>query len=161
MHANALDTFHNFDAGILGYLINQVPYFFYKPVAPIAKRFFNVSGLTELPRVDILYSHQDQSPDLFQFSSDNGAEGIVYAENGAGGISKDARAVAETVHNATGKPIIASRKVATGFATTRGFVIGSGFLNPTRARIFAQLGLAEGMDNEGIVALFETLYPNN
>lgn len=160
MHSNALDTFHNFDAGVLGFFINQVPYFFYNPVAPTGKRFFNVSSLSELPRVDILYSHQDQSPDLFHFSSDSGAAGIVYAGNGAGGISRDAREAAEIVHNSTGKSIVASRKVATGFATTRGFVIGSGFLNPVRARIFLQLGLTEGMDNSGIVALFGTLYPD-
>lgn len=91
---------------------------------------------------------------------DNGADGIVYAGNGAGGISKDARAAAEVVHNTTGTSIVTSRKVATGFATTRGFVIGSGFLNPTRARIFMQLGLSEGMKDEGIRALFGTLYPD-
>ncbi|KFA71304.1 hypothetical protein S40288_06726 [Stachybotrys chartarum IBT 40288] len=159
-HANAMETFHNFDAGVLGYFINLVPYFFYHPVPPVGKRFFNVSGVETLPRVDILYSHQEQSPDLFQFSSDNGAAGIVYAGNGAGGISRDAREVAEHVHNTTGKPIVASRKVNTGFATTRTFVIGSGFLNPVRARIFLQLGLLQGMDNSGIVALFATLYPD-
>jgi L-asparaginase len=159
-HANALDTFHQFDAGVLGYHINLVPYYFYEPAVPIGSRFFNVSGVTTLPKVDILYSHQDQSPELFQFSADNGAAGIVYAGNGAGGISRDGRAAAEAVHNATGISIVTSRKVNTGFATTRGFVIGSGFLNPVRARIFLQLGLAEGRDDEGVRELFETLYPD-
>ncbi|ETN43464.1 uncharacterized protein HMPREF1541_02623 [Cyphellophora europaea CBS 101466] len=159
-HANALDTFHNFDAGVLGYYINQVPYFYYSAALATGKQYFNVSGLTSLPKVDILYSHQDMNPELFQFSSDNGAEGIVYAGNGAGGISRDARAAAEEVHNATGKSIVASRKVNTGFATTREWVIGSGFLNPVRARIFLQLGLTRGLDNDGIVELFGTLYPD-
>lgn len=159
-HANALDTFHQFDAGVLGYHINLVPYFFYAPTTPIGSRYFNVTGVMSLPKVDILYSHQDQSPELFQFAYDNGARGIVYAGNGAGGISRDGRSAAEALHNETGISIVASRKVNTGFATTRGFVIGSGFLNPVRARIFLQLGIAEGMDDDGIRDMFGTLYPD-
>ena len=159
-HANALDTFHQFDAGVLGYHINLIPYFFYAPTIPIGLRYFNVSNTTSLPKVDILYSHQDQTPELFQFAADNGADGIVYAGNGAGGISRDARAAAEELHNSTGTSIVTSRKVNTGFATTRGFVIGSGFLNPVRARIFLQLGIAEGMDDEGIRDMFGGLYPD-
>lgn len=116
--------------------------------------------MSSLPTVDILYSHQDQSPALFQFSADNGADGIVYAGNGAGGISIAARNVAERVHNETGISIIASRKVNAGFATSRGFVIGSGFLNPVKARILMQLGLTQGMDDTGIRALFRNLYPD-
>jgi L-asparaginase len=123
-------------------------------------RYFNLTGVDSLPKVDIIYSHQEQSPEYFQFAIDNGATGIVYAGNGAGGISRDGRAAAEAVHNATGVSIIASRKVGTGFATSRGFVIGSGFLNAVRARIFLQLGIAEGMDDEGVREMFNELYPD-
>jgi L-asparaginase len=159
-HANSLDTFHNFEAGALGYYINQVPYFYYQPTVPIGKQYFNVSGLEEVPQVDILYSHQMQNPAFFQFASETGAAGIVYAGNGAGGISRDGRDAAEVLYNATGKSIVASRKVNAGFATTRGFVIGSGFLNPVRARIFLQLGLTRGYDDDAIRGMFGALYPD-
>ena len=49
---------------------------------------FDVSNVTTLPRVDILYAYADMSPDLIDASVANGAKGIVIAGVGNGNMNK-------------------------------------------------------------------------
>ncbi|KAH7398382.1 Asparaginase/glutaminase [Pyrenochaeta sp. MPI-SDFR-AT-0127] len=109
-NANTLDTFFSTEAGQLGVFINQVPYFFWAPSEPVGRIVFDVSNVTDLAQVDILYSHQDMDPTLFNASYAGGAEGIVYAGVGAGGMSRKASLAAEEFYNATGIPIVASHR---------------------------------------------------
>ncbi|KAH7089085.1 Asparaginase/glutaminase [Paraphoma chrysanthemicola] len=113
-NANTLDTFFSTEAGQLGVFINQVPFFFYAPSEPVGRVQFDVSNVTDLAQVDILYSHQDMDPYLFNATIDGGADGIVYAGVGAGGMSRVASLNAERVFNATGIPIVASHRSSDG-----------------------------------------------
>lgn len=161
-NANSLDTFYSTEAGQLGFFINQVPYFYYEPTQPVGKASFNITGLDDLPMVDILYAHQDMDPLLFNSSVQNGAEGIVLAGVGAGGMSRRATASAEGVYNQTGIPMVASHRSADGFVpadSDRPWLVASGFFNPQKARILMQLCLASGYDQGSIAEVFAASYP--
>lgn len=161
-NANSLDTFYSTEAGQLGFFINQVPYFYYEATQPVGKASFNITGLDDLPMVDILYAHQDMDPLLFNSSVQNGAEGIVLAGVGAGGMSRTATAAAEGVYNQTGIPMVASHRSADGFVPTdsdRPWLVASGFFNPQKARILMQLCLASGYDQGSIAEVFAAGYP--
>lgn len=159
-NANTLDTFFSQEAGQLGVFINQVPYFFYAPAEPVGRVTFDVSNTTSLAQVDILYSHQDMDPYLFNATIEGGADGIVYAGVGAGGMSRTASLNAERVFNATGIPIVASHRSADGFVPDgRDYTIASGFYNPQKARILLQLALSTGMEYEEIKEAFGKSYP--
>ncbi|KEF63012.1 L-asparaginase [Exophiala aquamarina CBS 119918] len=161
-NANSLDTFYSTEAGQLGFFINQVPYFYYEPAAPIGKVQFDLSGADSLPSINILYAHQDMDPELFNSTVENGAEGIVVAGVGAGGMSSVAARSAEAVYNATGIPMVASHRSPDGFVPgdEGDFIIASGFLNPQKARILLQLAVQAGYENDDIKELFAQGYPS-
>lgn len=159
-NANTLDTFYSTEAGQLGVFINQVPYFFYAPSEPVGRVVFNISQATNLARVDVLYAHQDMDPTLFNASYKAGAQGIVFAGVGAGGVSDDAYDAAEGLRNATGVPIVASHRSADGLVPdSDDFTIASGFYNPQKARILLQLGLTVGWKEDEIRKAFAKSYP--
>lgn len=160
-NANSLDTFHAREAGQLGVFINQVPYFYYSAARPIGRRHFNISSVTRLPRVDILFAHQEMDVSLAGAAASAGAQGIVYAGMGAGGWPESAKDVAEGIFNRTGIPFVASHRSGDGFvaATSDNFAIPSGFYNPQKARILLQLALATGSDVDTIKETFALSYP--
>ena len=49
---------------------------------------FDISGVTQLPRVDIIFASADMSPDLIDCAVTNGAKGIVIAGVGNGNMNK-------------------------------------------------------------------------
>lgn len=160
MDSNTLDTFFSLEAGQLGYFINQVPYFYYPPMDPIGRIVFDVSNVTDLAQVDILYAHQDMNPALFNASYESGADGIVYAGVGAGGMSRKATLAAEEFYNATGTPIVASHRSPDGTVPADdGFIISSGVYNPQKSRILLQLGLSIGWGEDEIRESFAKSYP--
>ncbi|KAI9888692.1 MAG: hypothetical protein M1814_006502 [Vezdaea aestivalis] len=162
-HANALDTFYAAEQGQLGFYINQVPFFYYGAATAVGKTNFNVAGATGLPQVDILYEHQEASPALVNASIASGARGIVFAGVGAGGIPPLVSLAAYQNYNATGFPFVASRRPADGFAPSddeSSWRIGSGFLNPQKARILLQLSILAGHDTAKIRDVFAATYPS-
>lgn len=160
-HANSLDTFFSEEAGQLGFFINQEPYFYYEPTRPIGLTYFNLCNITTLPKIDILYVHQDMDPQLFPSAVLFGAEGLIVAGAGAGGMSTAAYESLETVYNATGIPVVASHRSTEGFVSSsdESFEIGSGFYNPQKARILLQLAVATGQSEEEIREVFALNYP--
>lgn len=76
-NANTMDTFKAVEMGYLGAIVSNTPYFFYPPVLPTGKTAFDVSDVTSIPRVDILYSYQDMSNDTLFSAVENGAKGVV------------------------------------------------------------------------------------
>lgn len=159
-HANALDTFFAREQGHLGFFLNQVPQFYYGAATPTAKPTFDLASLnlTSLPRVDILFGHQDSNPDLIRASAISGVEGIVFAGTGAGGWTSDGVNVAESIHNETGIPMVFSTRTMNGFVPPFGtFQIASSDLDPQKARIMLQCALAVGYNTTQIADLFASL----
>src|SRR5271154_143841 len=74
---------------------------------------FDVSDITKLPRVDIIYAYEDMSADLIDASVANGAKGIVIAGVGNGNMNKSSlEAAARAVRKGT--VVVRSSRVATG-----------------------------------------------
>lgn len=101
-------------------------------------------------------------PELFNSTVENGADGIVLAGVGAGGMSSVAANAAEAVYNATGIPMVASHRSPDGFvpADEAGFLIAGGFLNPQKARILLQLAVQADYQADEIRELFALGYPS-
>lgn len=121
---------------------------------------FDVSEVSKLPRVDILYAYADMSPDLVDASVANGAKGIVVAGVGNGNMNKATlEAASKAAKN--GVVVVRSSRVATGQVGRNvevnddemGFV-ASDELNPQKARILLMLALLKPRSTAEIQDLF-------
>ena len=155
-NATALDTFKANEQGYLGAFYAGKPYFFYQPALPENKPSFDVSDKTTLPKVDILYSYQDQDSDFLSTAIEHGAKGVVIAGSGNGATSSG---VKEEIRKAMAKgiPVVLSTRTGNGYVTakTKEDGIGSGVYNPQKARILLSLALADGDNMEKIRSYFE------
>src|SRR5688572_4263484 len=123
---------------------------------------FDVTGVTKLPRVDIIFACADMPADLIDASVTNGAKGIVIAGVGNGNMNK---ASLDAAANAAKKGIIVVRstRVATGSVGRNvevnddelGF-IASDELNPQKARLLLSLALLKQRSKSDIQNLFST-----
>ena len=123
---------------------------------------FDITGVTTLPRVDIIYGSADMSPDLIDCAAANGAKGIVIAGVGNGNMNKaSVTAAANAVKK--GVVVVRSSRVVTGSVGRNvelnddelGF-IASDELNPQKARILLTLALLGKRTPEQLQNLFYT-----
>jgi L-asparaginase len=56
-NGNTLDTFKAVEQGYIGGFLSTVPFFYYPAAQPTFKQTFDVSNITELPKVDVLYGY--------------------------------------------------------------------------------------------------------
>jgi L-asparaginase len=123
---------------------------------------FDITNVTQMPRVDILFASADMSADLIDCAVEKGARGIVIAGVGNGNMNK------ASVHSAAkasrnGVVVVRSSRVATGSVGRNveldddkmGF-IASDELNPQKARILLSLALLSKRTPEQIQQLFYT-----
>ena len=123
---------------------------------------FDVSDVSKLPRVDIVFACADMPADLIDASVANGAKGIVIAGVGNGNMNK---ASLDAAANAAKKGVIIVRssRVATGAVGRNvevnddelGFV-ASDELNPQKARLLLTLALLKSRSKAEIQNLFTT-----
>jgi L-asparaginases, type II len=124
---------------------------------------FDVSKVSSLPRVDIIFASADSSPDLIDAAAANGAKGIVIAGVGNGNMNKASlTAAANAVQK--GVIVVRSSRVVTGVVGRNvevnddelGF-IASDELNPQKARILLMLALMKQRNAKDLQGLF-TIY---
>jgi L-asparaginase len=122
----------------------------------------DVSSVTRLPRVDIIYMCADMSPELIDASVSTGAKGIVIAGVGNGNMNKaSVEAAARAVKK--GVVVVRSSRVATGLVGRNvelnddelGF-IASDELNPQKSRILLSLALLKNRPTSEIQQMFMT-----
>jgi L-asparaginase len=132
------------------------------PWTHTAQSEFDISNVTKLPRVDIVFADADMEPDLIDASVKAGAKGIVIAGVGNGNMNKvSVDAAAEAVKK--GVVVVRSSRVATGMVDRNvevdddklGF-IASDELNPQKSRILLSLALLKGDKPAQIQELFRT-----
>ena len=153
-NANSLDTFQAPEQGSLGYFLNAKPYFYFTPAQASHKPSFNVSKLTKLPRVNILYSYQDAAADLLEFAIERGAKGVVINASGSGWASP-ALEIAATELTKNGFPVVFATRTGNGFAIKHAEQgIGAGLLNAQKSRILLMLSLASGYKHSQIDKCF-------
>src|SRR5436190_539611 len=123
------------------------------------KSEFDISQVTTLPRVDIIFAYEDMSPALIDASA-TGAKGIVIAGVGNGNMNKVS---VDSAGNAVKKGVVVVRssRVTTGNVGRNveldddklGF-IASDELNPQKARILLTLALLKSRTPKELQELF-------
>src|SRR3954467_14019969 len=125
---------------------------------------FDISQVTTVPRVDVIFVGMDMSPELINAAAAGGAKGIVLAGVGNGNMNK---ALVTAAANAVKKGVVVVRssRVITGTVGRNvelnddelGF-IASDELNPQKARILLTLALLKPHTPAELQTLFRT-YP--
>jgi L-asparaginase len=123
---------------------------------------FDVTDVTRLPRVDIIFACADMPADLIDASVANGAKGIVIAGVGNGNMNKASLEAAARAAK-KGVVVVRSSRVATGSVGRNvevnddemGFV-ASDELNPQKARLLLSLALLKQRSMTELQNLFTT-----
>ncbi|ALM82755.1 asparaginase [Bordetella sp. N] len=148
-HSTALDTFRADEQGYLGAYINARPRFWYAPATPIGKPQFDVSGLTSLPKVAILYTHQDSDDALIDAVIAGGAKGIVINASGHGSVATSTKQRIRELEQ-QGFPVIRATRTNNGIVADKPEGIGAGVYSAAKARWLLSLALATGASIEQI-----------
>jgi L-asparaginase len=173
-----LHTFQTRGYGVLGVVdSDRVTYYRTGLRRHTADSEFDVSGMTMLPRVDVVMVYQGAPGDLIKAAVDLGAKGIVLATAGAGATSGTQR---DAIRYAADKGVFvvsstragSGRVVETTRCTTepcesgepdaeraledkrRPFLVGAGDLAPVKARILLMLALTTTQDPAEIRRIF-------
>ena len=159
-----VETFKSPELGMLGYVDgDKVVYYRASTKRHTERSEFDVSSLTDLPKVEILYSYIQPSPALVKALVADGARGIVFAGTGAGLISSSERDALKPVVAlpAESRPLLVrsnrtgnGRVVGRDDYDTMGFIPADN-LNPQKARILLMLALTRTRDRQEILRMFE------
>jgi L-asparaginase len=159
-HTSTADAFGQRDYGLLGWLVDGVPRYYYDSVRRhTIQTEFEVSSLGSLPRVDMLYGHGDGARELVEAAVAAGAAGIVHAGMGNGGMFPDTReALAEAV--ARGVVVVSASRTGSGVVTAkpadrRGRFVTPDNLNPHKARVLLMLALTRTKNPERVQAMYD------
>ncbi|WP_373354628.1 asparaginase [Pseudoroseicyclus sp. CXY001] len=122
-------------------------------------RPFDLSEITveDLPIVDLIMTHIEASPALIEGSVAGGAEGIVLAGHGPGGISNFQTEARDAALEDGVILVSTTRTGGEGSYDNGGDVINSADLQPLKARMLLMLGLAFSDDKEQIREWFTTI----
>lgn len=158
-----VETFRAPELGLLGY-IDEDKVAFYRSTTKrhTANTEFDVTSLTTLPKVSILYSYIEPDASLIQAAIKAGAKGIVFAGTGNGALSVGEETVLKEIAAmpAASKPaLVRSSRVGNGrvIATAEYDALGvipSDTLNPQKARILLMLALTKTSDPKEIRRIF-------
>lgn len=156
-----VDTFKAPELGALGVFTGDQPVFYRQSVRRhTAASEFDVSDLTSLPRVDIVYHYAGNAGTMIDAAVQAGAKGIVHAGTGNGSIAK---AEYPAVENALkqGVVFVRSARVGNGIIARNGEAnddkygfVASDNLNPQKARILLMLALTKTTDVKEIQRMF-------
>ncbi|HEY3383339.1 MAG TPA: asparaginase [Vicinamibacterales bacterium] len=171
-----LQTFQSRGYGVLG-VVDPDRVVFYRDVVKrhTAKSEFDLSGVTALPRVDIVMVYQGATGDIIKAAVDNGAKGIVIASAGAGataptqsdGIDYAAsKGVFVVTSTRAGGGRIAADRVrpagaaaddqapASGRRQRNAAFLAAEDLTPIKARILLMVALTKTQDGKEIQRMF-------
>ena len=158
-----VETFNSPTLGYLGYVdADRVSFYRASTKRHTGASEFDLTGVTELPRVDIVYSYVEPNPVMIRALIEDGVDGIVLAGTGAGLVSAVERTALEgvTALPSDTRPVIvrsnrtgSGRVVPLGAYDERG-MIPADALNPQKARILLMLALTRTRDLDEIRRMF-------
>ncbi len=157
----AVETFKTPDFGFLGYVMDYKPVFYRTTTRKHTKGTeFDISKLTSLPRVDIVYQSLDADEAMHKAAVSSGAEGIIQAGTGCGSLSDLSLGILTDAVK-KGLVIMRSSRVGSGEVTPKGKYDDVGImhtdnLNPQKARILLTLALTLTKDPKEIQRIFAT-----
>ena len=156
-----VDTFRTPILGALGVFTGDTPVFYRQSLRKnTTATEFDVTNLTELPRVDIVYHYAGNAGTMIDAAINAGAKGIVHAGTGDGSIGK---AEYPSFENALkhGIVVVRSARVGSGIIARNGEAdddkygfVSSDNLNPQKARILLMLALTKTNDVKEIQRMF-------
>lgn len=159
-HSLNVDAFSSPDFGDLGYIVDGKVFFYNNVTKAHTKNApFDVSKLTSLPKVDILYSYSnDGSGVAAKALFEHGTKGIVVAGSGAGSIHEDQKNVLKELLKKGLKVVVSSRIQSGSVVVSQedqnlGFICAQD-LNPQKARILLLLALTKTNNNKKIKEYF-------
>jgi len=163
MSTTAVETFMSPKRGVVGIVhYGKADYYNTPPWKHTRQSEFDVSQVTKLPRVDVVFADLDMSPETISASAAGGAKGIVIAGVGNGNMTKASlEAAAAAVKK--GVVVVRSSRVPTGVVGRNvevdddklGF-IASDELNPQKSRILLTLALLKQRSAADIQKLYST-----
>ena len=150
-----LQTFQTRGYGILG-VVDRDRVTFYRRVERRHTKAseFDVSTMTELPRVDVLLTYQGAPGDLIRAAVDAGAKGIVVATAGAGATSGTQGEGMRYAASKGAAVVITSRTGSGRIAGRRGPYVAGEDLAPIKARILLMLALTRTSDPAELRRIF-------
>ncbi|MBC8015807.1 MAG: type II asparaginase [Sporomusaceae bacterium] len=155
------DSFKSPELGYLGYIYDQKVCFYRFPARKHTMQTeFDIIGLQRLPLVEILYTYVSCNPALATAAVHAGAEGLVIAGVGNGGIPNTMKESLIDIGK-EGTVIVRSTRVSNGMVTRNdainddlyNFVV-SDTLNPQKARVLLMLALTKTTDPAEIQRMF-------
>jgi len=159
-----VETFRSPELGVLGYVDeDKVAFYRASTRRHTIDSEFDVSALTQLPKVDIVYSYVEPDPAMIEAVVARQAKGLVLAGTGAGALSTFEKAAVAALSKlpAAARPVIVrSSRVGNGRVIGRpdfdeiGTLPGDN-LNPQKARILLMLALTKTTDPKEIRRMFD------
>jgi L-asparaginase len=156
-----VQTFQSPERGIVGEIYyGKGNYFTFPSTRHTTKSEFSLEGLTEMPRVDIIYAHENADGALVRAAVAAGAKGIVLAGVGDGNGTKD---LIDALADAVKKGVIVVRASRVGSGIVRRNIelnddalglVAAMELNPQKARVLLRLGLTKTKDAKEIQKFF-------
>ena len=114
---------------------------------------FDVTGLTALPRVSILYFAVDADPELLRYAAER-SDGLVIAGAGAGEFSEEYAGIIRSL----AIPVVVSSRIDDGVITKDNLLcantVAANNLSPQKAAILLRLALTRQYTLAGLEALY-------
>jgi L-asparaginase len=157
-----VETFRSPELGYLGYVDeDKVTFYRASTRRHTVKSEFDVTGIREFPKVEIVYSYIEPSATVIQALLASSVKGIVFAGSGNGLLSKFEKEVVKTVLSSSeSKPILVrSNRTGNGRVVGRKDYDEAGYipadtLNPQKSRILLMLALTRTNDPKEIRRIF-------
>ena len=162
-NTSTLDAFRTPELGMLGYIQGSKPFFYRQSTRKhTVDTEFDVSNLSTLPSVEIVYGHANVGPVAIDAFVAAGAKGIIHAGVGDGSLA--AKVVpALKAARAKGVLVVRASRVGQGILARNGEAnddeldfIAADTLNPQKARILLMLALTKTSSTKEIQRMFYT-----
>lgn len=153
------NAFNSREFGCLGYMRDNVPYFFNKSIKPhTINSQFDVTGLNKIPVVSIAYFNIDANPSILDYLAKI-SDGIVIAGAGSGTFSSSWIEKVKELDQ-KGIPVVRSSRIGSGIILKDEGIdksensIPGNTLSPSKARILLSLALTKTKNYSQIEKIF-------
>lgn len=157
------DSFKTPELGLLGYIQGSKPYFYRASTRKhTVDAEFDVSKLTTLPQVDIVYGYANVGPVALNALVAAGAKGIIHAGVGDGSLAATVKPALVAARK-QGVVIVRASRVGQGILARNGEAnddeldfVAADTLSAQKARILLMLALTKTSDTKAIQQMFYT-----
>ncbi|RAJ01612.1 L-asparaginase [Chitinophaga skermanii] len=161
MNTTNVDAFKAPNAGPVGFVLDGKVAWYNMPLRKhTLDAEFDITNVTELPKVDIVYGYSNLDPAAFNAFVNSGSKGIVIAGVGNGNLYPALEAPIKAA-TAKGIAVVRSSRVGSGRVTLdaetddKGLgTVASDEFNPQKARVLLQLALLKTNNQQAIQEMF-------